>query len=104
MLSEDVAQFLDSKGFTESAQIVRENDDDGRSLYSVTLRHNSEELKLFNITKEIDKLRFCVLFRRELTIRAGLAIHIAAAKYGPKELAEFLSGVQRAKPFAKVIL
>ena len=103
MTSEDVAQFLDKEGFTESAQIVRENDDNGSTLYSVTQQHNIKELAKFGVITELDKLKFCVIFRRELTIRAGLELSVAAAKYGPKELAKFLKEIRRAEPFAKVM-
>ena len=104
MTSEDVAQFLDKEGFVETAQIVRKNNDNGSTLYDVTQRRDSEELGEFGITQEVDKLRFCVLFRRELTIKAGLQPSLAAVKYEPKELAKLLKGVQRTERFAEVII
>ena len=100
MSCEDVAQFLETEGFVDVAQKVRDNRDDGEVIYEVVTQSDMEELENLELKSEIDRLRFCVLFKRYLS---GKKTEIATM-YGPKQLAEFLQAIAHGKMYAQVRL
>ena len=99
MSCEDVAMFLEEEGFVEVAKKVQDNKDDGEIVFEVIKKFEVDELEDVGLNTEVDRLRFCVLFKRKLS---GNKSEIATV-YGPKQLAEFLLGIARGKKFAQVI-
>ena len=99
MSYEDVAQFLEDEGFVDVANKVRDNKDDGEIVFEVVKTCDVEELEYLGLKTEIDRLRFCVLFKRKLSGKKSKI----AAMCGPKQLAEFLLGKARCKKFAQVL-
>ena len=98
MSCEDVAHFLESEGFVDVAKQVRNNKDEGEIIYEMIKQCEMKELEDLGLKSEVDRLRFCVLFKRHLF---GKKSNIATV-YGPKQLAEFLNGIARGKKFAQV--
>ena len=96
---EDVVHFLENEGFFDVAQKVQSNKDDGEVIYEVVKQSDIEELEDLGLKSEVDKLRFCVLFKRHLSGKTSKI----ATMYGPKQLAEFLQGIARGKKFAQVM-
>ena len=99
MSCDDIAQFLESEGFVDVAQKIRDNKDKVQSIFELVKQWEIEQLEDLGLKTEVDKLRFSVLFKRHL---AGKKSEIATL-YGPKQLAEFLQGIARGKKFAQVI-
>ena len=94
---EDVAEFLEKIGLRSSADIVRENNFTGDIIYLAMNEDSS--LEDLGITTAIERLRFRVLFKRELS---G-TISMAANKFSPKTLADICRSVQKLEIYAQVI-
>ena len=95
---EDVAEFLEKIGLKSSADIVRENNYTGRIIYPNI--NDDECLKDLDMTTPIDRLRFRVLFKRELL---G-TISMAASAFPPNKIAEVCHSVNSLKIYAQVTL
>ena len=94
---EDVAEFLERIGLKNSADIVRENKFTGDFIYPAMNEDGS--LEELGITTPIEKLRFCVLFKRKLS---G-TISMTADEFPPKIVAEICHSVQKLEAYAQVI-
>ena len=93
----DVAEFLERIGLKNSADIFRENNFTGDIIYSAM--NEDDSLEDLCITTPIERLRFRVLFKRELS---G-TISIAASDFPPKIVAEICHSVQKLEAYAQVI-
>ena len=93
---EDVAEFLEKIGLKNSADIVIENNFTGDIIYLAMNEDSS--LEDLGITTAIERLRFRVLFKRELS---G-TISMAANKFSPKTLADICRSVQKLETYAQV--
>ena len=98
MSYEDVAEFLEKEGFLHVAKKIQNNKDDGEIVFEVVKKCEVEELEELGLKTEVDRLRFCVLFKRHLS---GKKSEIATM-YAPKQLAESLNGIPQCKMFAQV--
>ena len=95
---ENVAEFLEKIGLKSSADIVRENNYTGRIIYPNI--NDDECLKDLDMTTPIERLRFRVLFKRELS---G-TISMAASAFPPNKIAEVCHSVNSLKTYAQVTL
>ena len=95
---QDVAEFLENEEFIDVAITLRDNTVKRESIFEIVKRGDTEELEDLGLKSEVERLRFSVLFKRNVF---GKKSDIATM-YGPKELAEFLQGIARGKKFAQV--
>ena len=95
---EQVAEFLERIGLKSSADIVRENKYSGRTIYPAI--NEDDSLKDLDMTAPIERLRFRVLFKRELS---G-TISMAANAFPPNKIAEVCHSVNSLKTYAQVTL
>ena len=93
---EDVAEFLERIGLKHSADIVRENKFTGDIIYPAMNEDSS--LEDLGITTPIERLRFRVLFKRELS---G-TISMVANEFPPQKIAEICYSVQKLETYAQV--
>ena len=100
MSCEDVVEFLEYEGFADVAQKVQDNKDNGEIVFEVIKKREVKELENLGLKTEVDRLRFCVLFKRHLFGKKSKI----ATMYGPKQLAEFSRGTAYGKMFAQVSL
>ena len=100
MSYEDIAEFLENEGLVDVAKNVRDNKDEGEIIYEMVKQSDTEELAHLGLNTEVDRLRFCVLFKRQLFGKKSRTATI----YGPKQLAEFLRGIEHGEMFAQVKL
>ena len=95
---EHVAEFLERIGLKSSADIVRENNYSGRTIYPNI--NDDDSLEDLDMTTPIERLRFRVLFKRELS---G-TISAAANAFPPNKIAEICRSVNSLKKYAQVTL
>ena len=95
---EHIAEFLERIGLKSSADIVRENKYSGRTIYPAI--NEDDSLKDLDMTTPIKRLRFRVLFKRELS---G-TISMAASAFPPNRIAEICGSVNSLKTYAQVTL
>ena len=95
---EHVAEFLERIGLKSSADIVRENNYSGRTIYPNI--NDDDSLEDLDMTTPIERLRFRVLFKRELS---G-TISAAANASPPNKIAEICRSVNSLKKYAQVTL
>ena len=95
---EDVAEFLEKIGLKNSADIVRECNYTGDLIYPNI--DDDKALKELGMTTPIERLRFRVLFKRELS---G-TISMAANAFPPNKIAEICHSFDLLKTYAQVTL
>ena len=95
---EHVQEFLERIRLKSSADIVRENNYTGHIIYPAI--NDDDSLKDLDMTTPIERLQFCVLFKRELS---G-TISAAPSAFTPNEIAEICHSVNSLKTYAQITL